>query len=72
MSVVHLGLDRAAVRHPLDGTGFLVPRSQRESRVLSGNLWMSSLFPTRAPDAKALLTSYLGGARRPEAANWDD
>jgi oxygen-dependent protoporphyrinogen oxidase len=72
LSVVHLGLDQAAVRHPLDGTGFLVPRSQRESRVLSGNLWMSSLFPTRAPDAKALLTSYLGGARRPEAADWDD
>jgi oxygen-dependent protoporphyrinogen oxidase len=60
------------VRHPLDGTGFLVPRSQRESRVLSGNLWMSALFPARAPDAKVLLTSYLGGARRPEAADWDD
>ena len=72
LSVVHLGLDRAAIRHPLDGTGFLVPRSQRESRVLSGNLWMSTLFPKRAPDAKVLLTSYLGGARRPEAADWDD
>lgn len=72
LSVVHLGLERAAVGHPLDGTGFLVPRSQRESRVLSGNLWMSALFPARAPDAKVLLTSYLGGARRPEAADWDD
>ena len=72
VSVVHLGLDRAAVRHPLDGTGFLVPRSQRESRVLTGNLWMSSLFPARAPDGKTLLTSYLGGARTPQAADWDD
>lgn len=72
LSIVHLGLDRASVRHSLDGTGFLVPRSQRESRVLSGNLWMSALFPARAPDAKVLLTSYLGGARRPEAADWDD
>jgi len=72
LSVVHLGLDRAAVLHPLDGTGFLVPRGQRESRVLSGNLWLSALFPTHAPDAKVLLTSYLGGARRPEAADWDD
>ena len=72
LSVVHLGLDRDTVRHPLDGTGFLVPRSQRESRVLSGNLWMSALFPARAPDAKVLLTSYLGGTRRPEAAEWDD
>ena len=72
LSVVHLGLDRADLRHPLDGTGFLVPRGQRESRVLSGNLWLSSLFPTHAPDRKALLTSYLGGARTPEAADWDD
>jgi oxygen-dependent protoporphyrinogen oxidase len=72
LSIVHMGLDRASVRHSLDGTGFLVPRSQRESRVLTGNLWMSALFPARAPDAKVLLTSYLGGARTPEAADWDD
>ncbi|NCF27148.1 MAG: protoporphyrinogen oxidase [Gammaproteobacteria bacterium] len=72
LSVVHLGLDRTAIRQPLDGTGFLVPRSQRESRVLTGNLWMSSLFPAHAPNEKALLTSYLGGARRPQAADWDD
>jgi oxygen-dependent protoporphyrinogen oxidase len=72
LSVVHLGLDRASLRHPLDGTGFLVPRGQRESRVLSGNLWLSSLFPSHAPEAKVLLTSYLGGARKPEAADWDD
>ncbi len=72
LSIVHMGLDRASVRHSLDGTGFLVPRSQRESRVLTGNLWMSALFPARAPDAKVLLTSYLGGARTPQAADWDD
>jgi oxygen-dependent protoporphyrinogen oxidase len=72
LSAVHLGLDRAAVGHPLDGTGFLVPRGQRESRVLCGNLWVSSLFPGRAPARKVLLTSYLGGARTPQAAEWDD
>jgi oxygen-dependent protoporphyrinogen oxidase len=72
VSVVHLGLDRADLGHPLDGTGFLVPRDQRESRVLNGNLWLSSFFPTHAPEAKVLLTSYLGGARKPEAADWDD
>jgi oxygen-dependent protoporphyrinogen oxidase len=33
---------------------------------------MSALFPARAPDAKVLLTSYLGGARTPQAADWDD
>jgi len=72
LSVVNLGFDRAAVEHPLDGTGFLVARDQRESRVLNGNLWVSSLFPASAPAGKALLTSYLGGARTPEAADWDD
>ena len=72
LSVVHLGLERTAVRHPLDGTGFLVPRSQRKIRALTGNLWMSSLFPARAPKDKLLLSSYLGGARTPEATDWDD
>ena len=72
LSIVHLGFDRVAVEHPLDGTGFLVPRREKESRVLSGNLWASSLFPGRAPDGKVLLTSYLGGARTPDAAAWCD
>ncbi len=70
--MVHLGLERSAIRHPLDGAGFLTPRREREGGVLNGNLWISSLFPGRAPEGKALLTSYLGGARRSEAAQWDD
>ncbi|OGA54480.1 MAG: protoporphyrinogen oxidase [Betaproteobacteria bacterium RIFCSPLOWO2_12_FULL_62_13] len=68
--VVHLGLPRPAIEHPLDGAGFLVPR--REGLPLNGNLWMSSLFPGRAPEGYALLTSYLGGARRPQAFDWDE
>lgn len=70
LCAVHLGLPESAILHPLDGTGFLAPR--REGMALNGNLWMSSLFPDRAPAGKALLTSYLGGACRPEAADWDD
>ncbi|MCP4700176.1 MAG: protoporphyrinogen oxidase [Gammaproteobacteria bacterium] len=70
LSVVHLGFDKSAVRHPLDGAGFLVPR--REHLALSGNLWMSTLFPGRAPQGKVLLSSYLGGARLAHAAAWDD
>ncbi len=68
--VVHLGLPRPAIGHPLDGAGFLAPR--REGLLLNGNLWMSSLFPGRAPEGHALLTSYLGGARRPQAFDWDE
>ena len=70
VTVVHAGVARDAVGHPLDGTGFLAPK--RESETLTGNLWMSTLFPDRAPPGKALLTSYLGGARAPQVADWGD
>jgi protoporphyrinogen/coproporphyrinogen III oxidase len=70
VTVVHTGLSRDAVGHPLDGTGFLAPRG--ESAILTGNLWMSTLFPDRAPTGKVLLTSYLGGARAPQVADWGD
>ena len=70
VSVLHAGFARNTVGHPLDGTGFLAPRG--ESATLTGNLWMSSMFPDRAPPGKILLTSYLGGARAPQVADWDD
>jgi len=72
VSVVHLGFARQAVGHALDGTGFLTPRRGMggETPVVSGNLWMSSLFPHRAPQGKVLLTAYLGGARAPQVAHW--
>jgi len=70
VTVVHAGMARDAVGHPLDGSGFLAPKG--ESAALTGNLWMSALFPDRAPPGKVLLTSYLGGARAPQVADWDD
>lgn len=68
--VVHTGFDRSAFAHPLDGSGFLVPRGSRFA--VNGCLWTSSLFGGCAPAGRALLTSYLGGARNPQAAEWDD
>ena len=70
LAVVHAGLDRGLIRHPLDGTGFLAPKN--ESTAFTGNLWMSTMFSGRAPAGKALLTSYLGGSRAPQAMDWDD
>jgi len=70
VSVVHLGFDRQQVQHPLDGTGFLVPRQAQ--LPLTGNLWMSSLFSYRAPPGKVLLSAYLGGARSPQVLDWSD
>lgn len=70
VTAVHLAFDRSAVRHPLNGMGFLMPRI--ESAQLTGCQWISSVFPSRAPRGKALLTCYVGGARAPETRDWDD
>jgi oxygen-dependent protoporphyrinogen oxidase len=64
VGVLHLGMKTGNIRHKLDGTGFLV--SKHNDLSLNGNLWMSTLFPHRAPAGKALLSSYLGGIRHPD------
>ncbi len=70
VSVVHLGYHRQQIKHPLEGTGFLTP--WREKLHLNGSMWMHSLFKDRAPQDHVLLSNYMGGARRPEIANWDN
>ena len=70
VAIVHTGMERSNIKHPLDGAGFLVPK--REGSGLTGNLWMSAMFPGRAPAGKTLLTSYLGGSRAPEVIDWSD
>lgn len=60
VSVVSLGYRKVDIAHPLAGFGFLVPRSSGLSVL--GTVWNSSLFPGRAPDGYALLTSFVGGA----------
>lgn len=69
VNIVHTGFSRDRIRHPLAGSGFLVPRNS--DFEVNGCLWMSSLFPDHAPEGKVLLSSYLGGARNPAAADWD-
>jgi len=61
---VVLGFRRQDVAHPLDGFGMLIPKIER-SNIL-GSIFSSSLFPDRAPKDFVVLTSYLGGERRPE------
>ncbi|HBZ70232.1 MAG TPA: hypothetical protein DEP35_11055 [Deltaproteobacteria bacterium] len=58
------------VRQPIEGFGFLVPRAS--GLRLLGGLFMSSLFPDRAPEGRALLTCLLGGVRWPEAVDEPD
>jgi len=65
VAVVSLGYRKADVGNPLNGFGFLVPRSSQLS--ILGSVWNSSLFPDRAPEGHALLTSFVGGATNPGA-----
>ncbi len=54
----------------LDAFGGLIPH--KENRHLLGALFMSTLFPHRAPEGGALLSIFMGGMRRPEIIAWDD
>ena len=70
LAILYLAYDLASVRTRLDGFGFLVPPS--EGMNILGCVWNSSLFAGRAPQGKALLTVFIGGARRPETARLPD
>ena len=60
-----LAYPKRAVRHPLRGTGVVVPRS--EGMSISALSWVSSKWEGRAPEDHVLLRAYLGGARDPGA-----
>ena len=69
VAVVALGFRRDDVAHSLDGFGLLVPAVERRS--ILGTLFSSTLFPGRAPAGCVLLTTFVGGARRPELVDLD-
>lgn len=58
-AIVTLGYRREDVSHPLDGFGFVVPRSER--RQVLACTFSSVKFPGRAPDGHVLLRAFLGG-----------
>jgi protoporphyrinogen/coproporphyrinogen III oxidase len=68
--VVAAGYRREQVRHPGNGFGFLVPRS--EGLRILGTVWNSSLFPGRAPENMACFTSFAGGATDPALCSMSD
>jgi oxygen-dependent protoporphyrinogen oxidase len=65
LAVVHVSVSLASLPGPLHGFGHLVV--PQEGRRILGAVWSSSLFPGRAPEGRALVTVFLGGARDPEA-----
>ena len=69
-AAVVLAYARDAVGHPLNGSGFVVPRVEG-SRILAAS-WLSSKWPHRAPVDRVLLRAFVGGARDPEALERSD
>lgn len=69
-ATVALAFPRAAVAHPLNGSGFVVPRVERTG-ILAAS-WLSSKWPNRAPDDRVLMRTFVGGARDPQAFDRSD
>ncbi|HSE93123.1 MAG TPA: protoporphyrinogen oxidase, partial [Methylomirabilota bacterium] len=69
-ATVSLGYRRADVPHPLDGFGFVVPRS--ELRTLLACTFSSVKYPGRAPEGHVLLRGFVGGALDAAALEGDD
>jgi protoporphyrinogen/coproporphyrinogen III oxidase len=67
VAVVAAGYYQQQVGEPMNGFGYLVPRSEKLHTL--GTVWNSSLFPGRAPRGAVTLTSFTGGATNPEIAD---
>ena len=63
-ATVAFGYRREQIAHPMQGTGFVVPRVER-SALLAGT-WVTSKWPGRAPEGHVLLRGFLGGGRDPQ------
>jgi oxygen-dependent protoporphyrinogen oxidase len=59
--LVMLVYDRAAIGHPLDGFGFLVPRGERQT--LAAATWVNTKFPMRIRSGLAALRAFIVGSR---------
>ncbi len=69
-ATVVLAFDRSAVSHPLNGSGFVVPRVENTGLLAAS--WLSSKWPYRAPADRVLLRTFVGGARDPHALERSD
>jgi oxygen-dependent protoporphyrinogen oxidase len=69
-ATLSLGYRRADVPHPLDGFGFVVPRS--EGRALLAGTFSSVKYPGRAPEGHVLIRGFLGGMLNAAVLSEDD
>jgi oxygen-dependent protoporphyrinogen oxidase len=69
-ATLSLAFERAAFEHPLDGSGFVIPR--RERRTMLACTWTSTKFAGRAPTDGVLLRAFIGGPDGEAAALADE
>ncbi|HEV7889043.1 MAG TPA: protoporphyrinogen oxidase [Pyrinomonadaceae bacterium] len=69
-ATVNLAYERARIPHPLDGFGFVVPFVERRATLAC--TFSSVKFAGRAPEGKALLRAFVGGALQPDMFELDE
>jgi protoporphyrinogen/coproporphyrinogen III oxidase len=69
-ATINLAYRRAAIQHPLDGFGFVVPFIEKQSLIACS--FSSVKFAGRAPDDHVLLRAFVGGALQSEMFELDN
>ena len=69
-ATINFSYERSAIKHPLDGFGFVVPFI--EKRTLIACTFSSVKFYGRAPDGHVLLRAFAGGALQPDVFALDE
>lgn len=69
-ATIAFGFRREQVAHPMQGSGFVVPRIERNPLLAA--TWVTSKWPHRAPDGHVLLRAFLGGGRDPRRLEQSD
>ncbi|HVJ16745.1 MAG TPA: protoporphyrinogen oxidase, partial [Polyangiaceae bacterium] len=68
-ATVFFAFDRESVRHPLQGSGFVVPKGEGD---LLAATWISSKWDDRAPEGSVLLRAFIGGTHGAELLDRSD
>ncbi|HEV8187995.1 MAG TPA: protoporphyrinogen oxidase [Pyrinomonadaceae bacterium] len=69
-ATINFGYRRTAIKHPLNGFGFVVPVIEKRSLIAC--TFSSVKFADRAPDDHVLLRAFAGGALQPEIFALDE
>lgn len=69
-ATVNLAYERESIPHPLDGFGFVVPFIERRATLAC--TFSSVKFAGRAPQGRALLRAFVGGALQPDMFELDE